>query len=71
VQAAFRAHHVTLMTGDWTRRDPAITRYLAAHGRDGVPLYVFYPPDHAPPEILPQILTPSIVTSALAGSWTK
>lgn len=71
VQAAFRAHHVTLMTGDWTRRDPAITRYLAAHGRDGVPLYLFYPPDHAPPEILPQILTPSIVTSAIAGSWTK
>lgn len=65
VRQAFTAHHVTLMVGDWTRRDAAITRYLAAHGRDGVPLYVYYPPAHATPEILPQILTPRIVLRAL------
>ncbi|MCF3948465.1 protein-disulfide reductase DsbD family protein [Acidiphilium iwatense] len=65
IQRDFAARHVTLMVGDWTRRAPAITRYLAAHGRDGVPLYVFYPPDRGKPVILPQILTPSIVRRAI------
>ena len=31
------------LKGDWTRRDPAITAYLAGFGRNGVPLYVWYP----------------------------
>jgi thiol:disulfide interchange protein len=65
VRRAFAAGHITLMLGDWTRRDPAITRYLAAHGRDGVPLYVYYPPSHRAPEILPQILTPHNVMRAI------
>ncbi|MHB1302665.1 MAG: protein-disulfide reductase DsbD family protein [Acidiphilium sp.] len=60
----FATRHVVLMVGDWTRRAPAITRYLAAHGRDGVPLYMYYPP-HGAPRMLPQILTPSIVRAAL------
>lgn len=68
VQRLFRSHHITLMIGDWTRRNPAITRFLAAHGRDGVPIYVYYPPDHAKPVVLPQILTPSIVTGAINGA---
>ena len=32
------------LKGDWTRQDPAITAFLREHGRDGVPLYVFFPP---------------------------
>lgn len=66
--AAFLAHHVTLMVGDWTRRDPAITTYLQAHGRDGVPLYVYYPPHHGSPHLLPQILTPKMVTDEIGRS---
>lgn len=65
VRRAFARRHVTLMIGDWTRRNPDITSYLAAHGRDGVPIYVFYPPDHAAPRILPQVLTPGIVRAAV------
>jgi thiol:disulfide interchange protein len=65
VQQALRAHHVTVMVGDWTRRDPAISAYLAAQGRDGVPIYVYYPPDHGTMMVLPQILTPSIVIGAI------
>jgi thiol:disulfide interchange protein len=65
VQAALRARHAVIMTGDWTDRDPAITAYLEAHQRDGVPLYVYYPPGHAVPIVLPQILTPSVVRRAL------
>jgi thiol:disulfide interchange protein DsbD len=65
VQSAFAAAHVHVLVGDWTNRDPAITAYLAAHGRDGVPLYVYYPAGHGAGQILPQILTPGIVIAAL------
>ncbi|HEX7389648.1 MAG TPA: protein-disulfide reductase DsbD domain-containing protein [Acidiphilium sp.] len=68
VRQDFAANHVTLMVGDWTRRSPAITAYLASHGRDGVPLYAYYPPNHGTPEILPQILTPAIVRHAIGGT---
>ena len=52
---AFAEHHVTYLKGDWTRQDPQITAFLRENGRDGVPLYVYYP-SHGPPEVLPQIL---------------
>ncbi len=41
---------VAYLKGDWTRQDPQITAFLREHGRDGVPLYVFYPPGGCPPE---------------------
>ena len=58
---------VLYLKGDWTNRDPAITAYLADHGRNGVPLYVFYPPD-GDPQVLPQILTEDMVLRALRSS---
>jgi thiol:disulfide interchange protein len=67
VQAALRARHAVIMTGDWTNRDPAITAYLETQHRDGVPLYAYYPPGHAAPIILPQILTPSVVKRVLCN----
>ncbi len=59
VAAAARAAGMAMLKGDWTRRDPAITKHLAAFGRSGVPLYVIWPPQGSPkpPAILPQILT--------------
>jgi thiol:disulfide interchange protein len=68
VREDLRSHHVVVMRGDWTNRDPAITRYLDTQHRDGVPLYVYYPPDHSAPVVLPQILTPSLVERALRGN---
>ena len=62
VRDAFAAAHVTVLVGDWTRRDPAITRYLTEHGAAGVPLYVWYPGKGQPPRILPQVLTPDLLT---------
>ncbi|MEJ0019295.1 MAG: hypothetical protein WDN25_22635 [Acetobacteraceae bacterium] len=56
VRRAFAERQVTYLKGDWTRQDPQITDYLRANGRDGVPLYVYYPPGGAP-LVLPQILT--------------
>jgi thiol:disulfide interchange protein DsbD len=61
VHAAFAAHDIAYLKGDWTRQDPAITEFLRDHGRDGVPLYVYFPPGGAAPVVLPQILTEGIV----------
>ncbi|MEJ0010311.1 MAG: thioredoxin family protein [Alphaproteobacteria bacterium] len=60
VVGAFHDRHVALLVADWTNRDDAITAYLATFGRNGVPLYVFYPSQGAP-IVLPQLLTPSLV----------
>jgi len=65
VAAAFARGQVLYLKGDWTNRDAAITDYLAGFGRNGVPLYVFYPPGE-PPRVLPQVLTPAGVIAALA-----
>ncbi|WP_297443604.1 thioredoxin family protein, partial [Acidocella sp.] len=66
VQALFAAHHVALLVGDWTDRDPAITALLVANHRAGVPLYLYYPAGSAPPRILPQLLSPAEVAAVLA-----
>jgi thiol:disulfide interchange protein DsbD len=70
VQKVFRDKQVTLMKGDWTNRDPAITRALAAFGRAGVPLYVIYNAraGSTAPIVLPQLLTASVVQSAFADA---
>jgi len=58
---AFEKAAIVTMVGDYTRRDPAITRFLAKHGRSGVPLYLYYP-SQGEPKILPQILSVSDLT---------
>jgi len=54
---AFEKAGVVAIRGDWTRRDPEITRFLTAHGAAGVPLYLWYAPGREG-EVLPQVLTP-------------
>jgi thiol:disulfide interchange protein len=70
VQQIFRNKNVTLMKGDWTKRDPAITQALAQFGRAGVPLYVVYnaKPGSSAPLVLPQILTAGIVQNAFTDA---
>jgi len=70
VQAIFHDKQVTLMKGDWTNRDPAITKALAAFGRAGVPLYVVYNAKRgsSEPLVLPQILTAGVVENAFADA---
>jgi thiol:disulfide interchange protein DsbD len=65
VQAAFTAHGVTMLKGDWTNGDPAIGDLLRAHGREGVPLYLLYPPGPGPAVLLPEVLTEGTVLRAL------
>jgi thiol:disulfide interchange protein DsbD len=68
VQRIFRSKGVTLIKGDWTNRDPAITQALADFHRAGVPLYVLYnsKPGDTEPVVLPQLLTAGIVGDAFA-----
>jgi thiol:disulfide interchange protein len=68
VKQAFAADDVTYLKGDWTRQDPAITTFLRQNGRDGVPLYVFFPAGGGRPEVLPQILTEGAVLGLLRAS---
>jgi thiol:disulfide interchange protein DsbD len=67
VREIFRDKGVTLMKGDWTNRDPAITKALSDFGRAGVPLYVLYnaKPGSSETTVLPQLLTATIVRDAL------
>jgi thiol:disulfide interchange protein len=69
VRDAFRARGVTALRADWTDRSPAIAGSLASHGRDGVPLYVFYPGGPgARALVLPQLPTRETVIRALGAT---
>jgi thiol:disulfide interchange protein/DsbC/DsbD-like thiol-disulfide interchange protein len=59
---AFRKAGVVVLVGDWTRRDPAITRFLTGAGAAGVPLYLWYPAD-GDARKLPQVMTPSTLSA--------
>ena len=65
VAEAFKAKGITVMEGDWTRSDPAISAWLAEHKRAGVPVYVYYDAQGGETE-LPQILTADMLTSLKA-----
>jgi thiol:disulfide interchange protein len=66
VAQAFTDRNVAVLAGDWTRGDAAIGRFLAQHGRSGVPLYLYYAPGQEP-KILPQILTVGDLTALGMG----
>lgn len=67
VRDSFRKSGVRVMVGDWTTGDADITRFLEAHGRSGVPLYLFYPHGGGEPRVLPQILTPALLAALPEG----
>ena len=60
---AFARHKVAVLEGDWTDGDPALGRFIEAHNRAGVPLYLFYPSGGAEPQVLPQVLTPAMLAA--------
>ena len=67
VQNAFARNDVVVMSGDFTRRDPKIARFLADHGRAGVPFYLFYPEGSRQPKELPQLLNQNMLIALAAG----
>ena len=62
-QDAFRRKGVAVLVGDWTDGDPVLGRFIEAHNRAGVPLYLYYPPGAAAPRVLPQVLTPGMLAA--------
>jgi thiol:disulfide interchange protein len=65
VQKAFAQKNVVLMRADWTNRDERITQALKLMNRSGVPVYALHAPGK-PVELLPELLTVGIVTTAIA-----
>ncbi|MEN1926451.1 protein-disulfide reductase DsbD family protein [Luteimonas qiangzhengi] len=53
------------LVGDWTNVDSAISEFLQEHNAVGVPLYVVYPADGGPGEVLPALLSDDIAIGAL------
>jgi len=66
VAEAFGRGKVAVLVGDWTDGDPMLGRFIERHNRAGVPLYLYYAPGAANPQVLPQVLTPAML-EALGG----
>jgi len=64
VEKRFAELGVVRVKADWTLQDKAITEALASFGRNGVPLYVYYP-KNGEPKVLPEVLTPTVVLEAI------
>lgn len=64
VQNYFQQNHIQYRIGDWTDHNDEISRFLKQFGREGVPLYIYYPVK-GDPKILPQLLTPDLVISKI------
>ncbi len=56
---------VVPMRADWTRPDAEIARFLADHGRYGIPFNIVYGPGTPDGAVLPELLTEGAVTDAL------
>lgn len=65
--AAFDKGGVVTLVSDWTRGDPAITRFLASRGRNSIPYYLFVTLSGEIRE-LPQILTSEMLVQQAAES---
>jgi thiol:disulfide interchange protein DsbD len=66
VQQRLHEKNITYLKGDWTNRDPEITRFLQQFGRNGVPLYLYFPAGRGSEVVvLPQVLTEKTVLDAL------
>ena len=65
---AFKSTNTAYVVGDWTNQNPEISALLKEHGREGVPLYLYFAPGGGAPKILPQILTETLILETLGAS---
>jgi thiol:disulfide interchange protein/DsbC/DsbD-like thiol-disulfide interchange protein len=64
----FRDKNVIALQGDWTHQNPEITAVLRAHGRAGVPMYLFYPAGSTNAVLLPEAITAGMVADVVNGT---
>ena len=65
VARLFDGSTVVAMVADWTRPDPTISKYLAKHGRYGIPFNIVYGPRAPDGIVLPELLSQSAVLNAI------
>ncbi|WP_066780564.1 protein-disulfide reductase DsbD domain-containing protein [Sphingomonas sp. CCH5-D11] len=65
---AFAEGKVAVLVGDWTDGDPVLGRFIEAHNRAGVPLYLWYPQGADRPKVLPQLLTSGMLAALPEGA---
>jgi suppressor for copper-sensitivity B len=65
VSTLLNQDNVVAMVADWTKPDPAISRYLAHHNRYGIPLNVVYGPKAPEGIVLPEICTTETIVQAI------
>lgn len=53
VAQVFAETNTAYLVADWTNRNPEIAAILDEHQWPGVPLYLYYPPGSAEPQVLP------------------
>ena len=70
VTTAFAAHDVLAMKADWTNRNDDIARFLAEHGRYGIPFYMLYRPE-GPPHLFSELLNAKEVARVITESAPK
>jgi thiol:disulfide interchange protein DsbD len=68
VADAFKATNTAYVVGDWTNQNAEIGKLLKEHGREGVPLYLYYPAGRGEPQVLPQILTEILILETVGAS---
>lgn len=64
VAGAFEEHEVLPMKADWTNRNDEIAKFLAEHGRYGIPFYLLYRPGQDP-HVFSELLTKETLVSAV------
>ena len=64
VQNFLKAYDTKLYHGDWTNRDPYITRFLNSYGQSGIPFYILYSGKNKT-KILPSFLFKEKVLNSL------
>ena len=67
VAAAFESAGVVAMKADWTNRDDDIARFLADHGRYGIPFYLLYRPGRKP-HLFGELITKETLVEAIAAA---
>jgi suppressor for copper-sensitivity B len=67
VSGAFQRHNVLAMRADWTNRDDRIGKFLADHGRYGIPFYALYRPGN-PPHVFSELLNKETLVSEVEAT---
>jgi suppressor for copper-sensitivity B len=67
IAGAFAEHGVVPMKADWTNRDDDIGKFLAEHGRYGIPFYLLYRPGQEP-RVFSELLTKDGLVEAVKAA---